>query len=248
MSNVRISPLVSLAVAAVLLSGCGGKVSSEFVAGCKSGGASEEVCECMYEKLEGHYGFEAMEAMQARNVTPPDFMEKGAVIAAECRGIEVPKDAAILGEPFVPPSTAAESEATVVTESADESAVDQAIQIAASAVSGEEYRDARHSASGDIDGDGRSDLAVVFTVEVASANTAMQNLAAFVRQQDGGLRFAGSTVVGAQGGASVGRVAIDQGSVVLTTLTLGPNDPDCCPSIETSTRFTLAEGSLKQMQ
>lgn len=248
MSNFRISPLVSLAVAAVLLSGCGGKVSSEFVAGCKSGGASEEVCECMYEKLEGYYGFEAMEAMQTRNVMPPNFMDKGAVIAAECRGVEIPEEAAILGEPFVPPSTATESAATVVPESADESAVDQAIQIAASAVSGEEYRDARLSASGDIDGDGLSDLAVVFTVEVASANTATQNLAAFVRQPDGNLRFVGSTVVGAQGGASVGRVAIDQGSVVLTTLTLGPNDPDCCPSVEASTRFTLVEGSLKQMQ
>lgn len=84
-SNVWISMVVLLASA---LSGCGGKVSSEFVAGCKSGGATEEICECLYEKLEDHYGFDAMEAMQTRNVAPPDFMNQGAVFVAECRGID----------------------------------------------------------------------------------------------------------------------------------------------------------------
>jgi len=240
--------ILLVALLATSLAGCGGKVQSRFVADCRSGGAPKDFCVCVYGELEDHYGRDVIEDAMMRAIIPGDYLERVTIAGATCRGVEIPEDSGILGQPFVPPSTVTESAETVAPESADESAVDQAIQIAASAVSGEEYRDARLSASGDIDGDGLSDLAVVFTVEVASANTATQNLAAFVRQPDGNLRFAGSTVVGAQGGASVGRVAIDQGSVVLTTLSLGPNDPDCCPSVETSTRFTLAEGSLRQMQ
>ena len=243
-----VSVMVLVAFLVISLAGCGGKVQSRFVADCRAGGAPKDYCVCVYGELEDHYGRDVIENALMRAIIPSDYLERVTIAGATCRGIEIPEDADILGKPFVPPSIATESAAAVVPEYADESAVDQAIQIAASAVSGKEYRDARLSTSGDIDGDGRSDLAVVFTVEVASANTAMQNLAVFIRQQDGSLRFAGSTVVGAQGGASVGRVAIDQGSVVLTTLTLGPNDPDCCPSVETSTRFTLAEGSLRQMQ
>lgn len=243
--------MATMVAVSAFLVGCGGGVQSEFVAGCRDGGATEETCECMYDKLEAHYGFDAMEAMQTRGVMPHDFMNQGALYAAQCRGIDLPDaigaaadDESLSSRPAINGSAEASSGVSV----SDESLIDQAIQITASAVSGEEYRDARLSASGDVNGDGRDDAAVVFTIEVASANTATQNLSVFVRQDDGSLRFAGSTAVGSQGGAAVGRMGIEQGAVVLTTLSLGPNDPDCCPSVEDSTRFELSGGALRQVQ
>lgn len=251
MKTRDICAMTAMVAVTALLAGCGGGVQSEFVAGCRDGGATEKICECMYDKLEAHYGFDAMEAMQTRGVMPPDFMNQGALTAAQCRGIDLPDaiGAAADGESLSSsPAISGSADASPPASASDESLIDQAIQITASAVSGEEYRDARLSASGDVNGDGREDAAVVFTIEVASANTATQNLSVFARQDDGSLRFAGSTVVGSQGGAAVGRMAIEQGAVVLTTLSLGPNDPDCCPSVEESTRFELSGGALRQVQ
>lgn len=248
MPNRLHQAILVVAFLAISLAGCGGKVQSRFVADCRAGGAPKEFCVCVYGGLVDHYGRDVIEDAVTRAIVPSDYLERVTIAGATCRGIEVPGDAAILGEPFVSPSAAAEPVATVDLPVADDSLISQAIQITASAVSGEEYRDGRLSASGDIDGDGRDDAAVVFTIEVASANTATQNLAVFVRQGDGGLRFAGSTVVGGTVGTRVGRLSIDQGVVVLTTLTHGPDDSDCCPSIEGSARFELSGGALRQVQ
>lgn len=251
MKTRALGAMTAVVAASALLAGCGSGVQSEFVAGCRDGGATEEICECMYDKLEAHYGFDAMEAMQTKGVMPPDFMNQGALTAAQCRGIDLSgsiESATEEGALSSSPAINGSADAGPGASASDQSLIDQAIQITASAVSGGEYRDARLAASGDVNADGRDDAAVVFTIEVASTNTATQNLAVFVRQDDGNLRFAGSTVVGSQGGAAVGRMAIEQGAVVLTTLSLGPNDPDCCPSVEERTRFELSGSALRQVQ
>jgi hypothetical protein len=248
--SARAMGILAVLIASTLLLGCTGKTERVFIEECGKRGGGKELCGCLYEKLEAHYGMETMEAMQDYNVLPFDFAKQVDAATESCLGMEssetpsessAPEVAQVSTPVEVPERSDDRSTAS------DEAWLDQAIQISASAVAGTEYRDARLTASGDVDGDGRDDAAVVFTIEVPSSNTATQNLAVFVRQDDGSLRFAGSTGVGSQGGAAVGRMAIEQGAVVLTTLSLGPNDPDCCPSVEESTRFELSGGALRQV-
>ena len=233
---------------AVLLVACGNESRDMFVESCRQGAAPEDYCECVYDNLEDQYGQEVMHSAQTRAIFPEGFVERMGIVSASCRGVDVSNGLSpvyVPGEEATPVQDAAA--AAPHSSDGDDTVVEQAISVTASALVGEEYRDARLSASGDVNGDGRDDAAVVFTIEVASANTATQNLSVFVRQDDGSLRFAGSTVVGSQGGAAVGRMAIEQGAVVLTTLSLGPNDPDCCPSVEENTRFELSGGALRQV-
>lgn len=254
-----------------LLSACDGKVESEFVAGCTSQGATKSKCTCLYSKLKDKYGEEGLEAMQEGKTVLPGFLEANVVGAAQCSGVD-PSVAlremgiepasrapaqAVIGEPAAPqsepgeaPSTdgrAAASGAADADQAADAAVIASAVAAMASSEGGEEYKDARHSVAGDLNGDGVSDVAVLFTVEISATNTSTQHLSAFLRQADGTLQFADTASVGSTGGDAINGVAIDAGSIKVKTLTRGPDDPDCCPSVEGSVEYLLHNGKLKRV-
>ncbi|WP_147300687.1 lysozyme inhibitor LprI family protein [Lysobacter silvisoli] len=77
-----------VAAASVVLASCGGKIRSEFVAGCMSQGAPKENCTCLYEKLEEKYGADALEEMNEGKRMLPGFTEATVVGAAECSGAD----------------------------------------------------------------------------------------------------------------------------------------------------------------
>lgn len=266
--NRNIVGLCAIAISALLAS-CDGKVKSEFVAGCTSQGAPKSRCTCLYGKLKDKYGVDSLEAMQEGKTMLPGFFEATAVGAAQCSGVDPSialkelgiekgtnaSTASPLGEPVVPNDGAGKAASQTDSgaamagagQASDEAVVDNAIAITASSESGEEYKDARKIAAGDLNGDGMSDAAALFTVEVGTSNTSTQFLSAFLRRPDGTLQFAGTAPVGGTGGDAINGVAIESGSIKLKTLTRGPDDPDCCPSVEGAVEYLLHNGKLKRV-
>jgi hypothetical protein len=267
MVQKRVMRVLLVAAASMVMAACGGKVRSEFVAGCTSQGAPESKCDCLYDKLEHKYGVDGLEAMQKGEVMLPGFTEATAVGAAQCSGVDPSTALKQLGiesestdgsnRSFSEP-VAQDGAAAVATPSddgepsaqggqaSDEAVIDNAIAITASSEAGDEYTDARKVAAGDLNGDGASDSAALFTIEDGAKNTSTQFLSAFLRQSDGSLKFASTTPVGRAGDAING-VAVEEGAIRLKTLTLGPDDSDCCPSVEGRVEYLLHNGKLKQV-
>jgi hypothetical protein len=267
MVQKRVMRVLLVAAASMMVAACGGKVRSEFVAGCKSQGAPESKCDCLYGKLEDKYGVDGLEAMQKGEAMLPGFVEASAVGAAQCSGVD-PSIASkqlgiedkssevtnrVLSEPVAQHVTAnasikSEDEKTPAqdVQASDDAVIENTIAITASSEIGDEYKDARKVAVGDLNGDGANDAAALFTIEVGSQNTSTQYLSAFLRQDDGVLKFAGTTPVGGTGNA-ISEVAVEEGAVKLKALTLGPDDADCCPSVEEKVEYLLHNGKLKRV-
>jgi hypothetical protein len=109
---------------------------------------------------------------------------------------------------------------------------------------GEEYGGARKIVAGDLNHDGVSDLAVLYTIEGAGGgNNYTQYLAVFVRLE-GKLIPTAHAVVGGKGYRAAHLEGIGDNVIHLTTLNYGPHDAMCCPSIKGSARFVLADGKL----
>jgi hypothetical protein len=126
----------------------------------------------------------------------------------------------------------------------DKAVIDKFISGQATELGGEENGKARKAIAGDINNDGVSDLAVLYTIEgVDGGNNYTQYLAVFVRLQ-GVLVPIAHTEVGGKGNRSVGLESIRNNVIVLTTLSYGPDDPMCCPSKKGTARFVLANGKL----
>ncbi|KAB8173388.1 hypothetical protein FKV24_014185 [Lysobacter maris] len=265
MAKQHVIRVLVLAATSMMVCACVGKAQSEFMAGCTSQGAPEARCECVYDKLEAKYGEDGLEAMQKGERILPGFPEATVVAAAQCNGVD-PSTAlehlAILGEPIVkandgsgesvvadgvadPPVQEYEA-STQANQVSDESVIENVIAITASAEAGDEHVDARKVALGDLDGDGSSDAAALFIIEVGSQSSSTQYLSAFLRQGDGALKFASMTPVEGAGD-TVNGVVVEEGAIRLKTLTLSPDDPDCCPSVEGGIEYLLHGGKLKRV-
>lgn len=251
--------LLLVAASALLVAACDGKVRSEFVAGCMAQGAPEAKCICVYDKLKDKYGVDGLKAMQRGETVLPGFTEASVVGAAQCSGVD--PDVAMKqlglksdtgGEQAGSPEGAAPqadgaSAAAPAGQASDEAVIDNAIAISAGSNAGDEYKDARKVATGDLDGDGAEDAAALFTIEDSAQNNSTQFLSAFLRQGDGVMKFASTTPVGGTGNAIDG-VTIEDGAIRLKTLTLGPDDADCCPSVVGKVEYLLHNGKLKRVE
>jgi hypothetical protein len=85
-------PSVGLAALCVVMGSlvaCGdsklNEAKRQMVAGCHSGGVSEDVCVCVFDKLKEHYGRDAIVVMNESGPPPPDFMYYMAVSAKTCQ-------------------------------------------------------------------------------------------------------------------------------------------------------------------
>lgn len=109
---------------------------------------------------------------------------------------------------------------------------------------GSEYKKARRFCFGDIDGDGKEDIAVLYTIEsFCCGNNYQFYLAVFLNK---GSRFelAASAEVGGKGERMVEFDRIRDGKILLNTDEYLPDDPMCCPSGKGRTTYTLEKGKL----
>jgi len=254
--------MLLMVTASLGLTACNGKLKSQIVASCMQGGGPKENCTCLYEKLKDKYGVNTLEALRDHGAIPIDLGPTMVASTVQCSGLDPAVAMKALGaganvssvqNPLAGP--AAQDGLTPIgggtppqeSFASDEAAIDSAIAITAAAESGEEFKEARKTALGDIDGNGtEGDLAVLFTIEVGAQNLSTQYLAVFQRQADGTIKFTSTTPVGGVVNAVNGLVIKDE-EIRLKTLELGPDDPQCCPTVEKQISYVLHNGKLKRV-
>jgi hypothetical protein len=130
----------------------------------------------------------------------------------------------------------------------DTKAIESFIAKQAERLRGEEYSEARKVATGDLTRDGVAETAVLYTIEgQGGSNTYVQYLAVFARGK-GGLVAVTNTAVGGKTSRSVDRISVNNNAIQLATLSYGPNDPSCCPSLKGTTRFVLVGKTLREQK
>lgn len=113
---------------------------------------------------------------------------------------------------------------------------------------GMEYRDARKSAEGDLTGEGKAEVAVLYTLEGEGGGNGSSTYLAVFQRADGGQLGLIDTTPAAGFGAVAQDLSIVDGKIRVKLLMQGPDDPDCCPSIEHEGRYVLHGGKLLQVQ
>jgi hypothetical protein len=132
-------------------------------------------------------------------------------------------------------------------QSQDVEVVDQFIAKQATREAGEEYRDARKIVRGDLNRDGVSDLAVLYTIEGQNGtNNHVQYLAVFVRTKSR-LIPAAHTIAGGKLNRDVDLQSIKNNLIHCTTLSYRASDPASTPSRKGTARFVLVKRTLKEL-
>ena len=113
----------------------------------------------------------------------------------------------------------------------------------------------RHRVVGDLDGDGREDVAVLYTLKLRAARRGESRyLAVFKRQRASdkgrrdapapGLVYGAHVLVSGPGAGEANRATILNRAVVVEMLTFKPGDARCCPTQATTRRYKLVAGGL----
>jgi hypothetical protein len=121
----------------------------------------------------------------------------------------------------------------------------------AARANGSEVAAHRYRVVGDLDGDGREDVAVLYTLKPRAARRGESRyLAVFKRQPDqprgprGSLRYHAHALVSGPGAGEANRATILERGVVVEMLTFKPGDAACCPTRATTRRYRLTPRGL----
>lgn len=105
----------------------------------------------------------------------------------------------------------------------------------------------RYAVRGDIDGDGRSDAAVLYTIRGSGKDKfQLRYLAAFRRGQ-GTLEYRAHVLVGGKGIREVNRATIFQRMIEIEALEYRPGDAACCPTSLVKWRYQLSGRRLERV-
>ena len=97
---------------------------------------------------------------------------------------------------------------------------------------------------GDLTHDGVAETVVLYTIEgQRGTNRALQYLAVFARRH-GRLTSLTHAEMGSKSVAAVTLQAVENEAIVLDTLSYGPKDANCCPSVPGTTWYVLAGRTL----
>jgi hypothetical protein len=130
----------------------------------------------------------------------------------------------------------------------DTRTIDKFIAKQAQRLRGEEYGEARKVASGDLTHDEVAETVVLYTIEGQNgSNNYTQYLAVFTRSK-GKLVALTNTPAGGKLARSVELTSVSDRAIQLETLSYGPNDGACCPSIKGTTRFILVGKTLREQK
>lgn len=110
----------------------------------------------------------------------------------------------------------------------------------------EEYAEARKILHGDVNGDKKADLVVLYTLEgFGGGNSYAQYLAVFLGKGST-FQYAANSVVGGKLNRNVELMSISGGKINLETMGYTKDDAACCPSHKGKTRFVFVGGNLKE--
>lgn len=236
--------LVAAGLCALLMASCSGpesKARNEFVDDCRTQGGQEGQCVCVYDKLSSYYGALVMSKMQHEGLPADDFGEAVIAAAVQCKAGDSSSKLVLSAQ-----SGAGSAAQQPEPKAPNQDDVERLIASHAKDASGAEYRDSRQVKTGDATGDGIPDQVALFTIEVASDNTATQYLAVLAGS-NGVHPFATDAIVVGGAGQHVEGLNIEDGEVKLEVLSLGPDDPDCCPSTRSVVEYLWHNGKLKRV-
>lgn len=114
----------------------------------------------------------------------------------------------------------------------------------AARVKGQAPKDTRKSCEGDVNGDGHSDVVVIYSIEGVGGGNDWTQYATVLTSAPQGY---GATMPKEVGGKSVRAVegcTVNGTTVELELKTYGPKDGSCCPSVPGKARLTFAKGAL----
>jgi hypothetical protein len=131
----------------------------------------------------------------------------------------------------------------------DDAEIQRWINLHAQRSNSEELTLVRSSVVGDLDGDARNDLAMLYTLRPRGGGERGERryLAAFKRQRDR-LHYHGHVLVGGSGAAEVNRATILDKTVVVEMLAHRAGDAACCPTRPATRRYRLAPRGLVLVQ
>lgn len=95
---------------------------------------------------------------------------------------------------------------------------------------------------GDLNGDGRSDVAVILSSNYGGSGTFLEVTA--LVDTGRALKQANGLELGDR--VEIKNLKVEAGEIVIDMLTHGPDDPMCCPSLKTTRCFRLTEGRLTE--
>jgi hypothetical protein len=123
--------------------------------------------------------------------------------------------------------------------------LEQHINRHAKSTNGNEYLPARSYTHGDVDGDGKDDAAVIYTLEgIRGGNDWLQFLAVKLSSENGRIIF---QQVGGKDIRAVENIEIMNGRIVVSILEYAPSDASCCPSISKTHTFVIKNGKLLEV-
>ena len=130
----------------------------------------------------------------------------------------------------------------------DDALIDAYISRQAHGERGEEYREARKAMNGDLTNDGIPETVVLYTIESQDGrNLYIQYLAVFTRR-NGKLSPLTHTEVGGKSVRSVELTSVTDNSILLDTMSYGPKDPQCCPTVKGKTKYILTGRTLREQR
>lgn len=106
----------------------------------------------------------------------------------------------------------------------------------------EEFVGGRRITRGDLDGDGKADLIVLFTLEQGNVWTQFMSVFGV------GSAALANARVGGKGQRSVELRQVTDGRVELSTKNYGPSDALCCPSVVGHSWFVLRANALEETE
>lgn len=112
----------------------------------------------------------------------------------------------------------------------------------------DEYQEARKVLRGDVNGDKKTDLVVLYSLEgFGGGNNYIQYLAVFLGIGKT-FRYAANEPVGGKFARDVDLRSITASGINLNTKEYKKNDAACCPSRSSKARFVFRNGKLKEIK
>jgi len=130
----------------------------------------------------------------------------------------------------------------------DAGVIDRFIAKQAVRENGSEPDGIRKIITGDLNHDGVSDTAVLYTIEGQNGtNNYVQYLAVFLSRK-GRLVYAAHAPVGGKNRRAIELTSIEDNQMFFDTTGYAKRDPSCCPTIKGRTRYVLAGKKLTEMR
>lgn len=112
----------------------------------------------------------------------------------------------------------------------------------------DEYAQARKILHGDVNGDRKADLIVLYSLEgFGGGNSYAQYLAVFLGKGST-FRYAANVVVGGKLNRNVELISISAGKIDLDTMGYAKDDAACCPSKKGKTLYVFSNGKLREIK